>query len=40
MLLEDVLNTEFETLFPSENIVFISEGSLTKIVKPNLILEK
>ena len=31
---EDRIEDEFESLFPEDNIVFISEGSLTEIVEP------
>jgi len=32
------LESEFEEKFPDENILFISEGSLTEIVNPNFKL--
>lgn len=35
---EAKIEDEFETLYPMENIVFISEGSLTEINKPDLEL--
>ena len=35
---EVAFEDEFEQLFPSENIVFISEGSLTEIKTPHLKL--
>lgn len=38
ILLEDELEEEFETLYPNENIVFISEDSLTEIRTPNFEL--
>ncbi len=33
---ETEIEDEFESLFPSENIIFISEDSLNKIVEPNI----
>jgi hypothetical protein len=38
MSAEANLEDEFEHLFPQEDIVFISEGSLTEIKDPDLIL--
>lgn len=38
MVAEADLEDEFETLFPKEDIVFISEGSLTEIESPELLL--
>jgi len=35
---EAFLEDEFETLYPMENIIFISEGSLTEIKKADLEL--
>ena len=35
---EEKLENEFESLFPGEDIVFISEDSLTKIKDPELML--
>ncbi|MGM0532517.1 MAG: hypothetical protein ACQER7_14315 [Bacteroidota bacterium] len=34
---EAILEEKFENQFPNENIVFISEGSLTEIKEPNFI---
>lgn len=38
MFAEANLEDEFEHLFPQEDIVFISEGSLTEIKNPDLLL--
>ena len=38
MTLETELEDEFETLFPNENIVFISEESLSEIKRPHFQL--
>lgn len=38
MLAESNLEDEFESLFPQEDIVFISEDSLTEIRNPDLLL--
>lgn len=38
MLAESNLEDEFESLFPQENIVFVSEDSLTEIKNPDLLL--
>lgn len=38
MNMEVQIEDKFETLFPKENIVFISEGSLTEILKPDFKL--
>lgn len=38
MMAEANLEDEFETLFPKEDIVFISEDSLTEIESPDLLL--
>lgn len=38
IILETQIEDEFETLFPNENIVFISEGSLSEIVNPDFKL--
>jgi len=38
MSAEAHLEYEFERLFPQEDIVFISEGSLTEIKAPDLVL--
>lgn len=38
MMAEASLEDEFEALFPKEDIVFISEGSLTEIESPDLLL--
>nr|WP_321356686.1 hypothetical protein [uncultured Draconibacterium sp.] len=38
MMAEADLEDEFETLFPKEDIVFISEDSLTEIESPDLLL--
>ena len=38
MKFETCLEDEFENLFPTEDIVFISEDSLTEIKVPDLIL--
>ena len=38
MIEEERLENEFETLFPLENIVFVSHNSLTKIKKADLNL--
>ncbi len=35
-LKETEIEDEFEYLFPSENIIFISENSLNKIIEPNI----
>lgn len=36
--LEAELEEEFESLFPNENILFISEDSLSEIINPDFIL--
>lgn len=36
--LETAIEDEFESLFPNENIVFISEGSLSEINSPDIKL--
>jgi len=36
MIEEEILEAEFELLYPNENIVFVSEDSLTKINHPNI----
>jgi hypothetical protein len=38
MLAEANLENEFESLFPQEDIVFVSEDSLTEIKNPDLLL--
>lgn len=38
MFAEAKLEDEFEQLFPQQDIVFISEGSLTEIKNPDLLL--
>lgn len=38
MLAEANLEDEFENLFPQEDIVFVSEDSLTEIKRPDLLL--
>ncbi|MBN2164638.1 MAG: hypothetical protein JW717_00005 [Marinilabiliaceae bacterium] len=38
MTIEANIEDEFESIFPSENIVFISEGSLSEINNPEFIL--
>ncbi len=38
MLAEEKLENDFENLFPDEDIVFISEDSLTEIKNPELLL--
>ncbi len=36
MYSETEIEDEFESLFPSESIIFISENSLNKIIEPNI----
>jgi|SRR5690554_785721 len=38
MIAEANLEDEFESLFPQEDIVFVSEDSLTEIQRPDLLL--
>ena len=38
MTIEATIEDEFESIFPSENIVFISEGSLSEINNPEFTL--
>jgi hypothetical protein len=37
MVVESEIEDEFETKFPNENILFISEGSLSEIINPDLL---